>query len=198
MIGGPDTNPEDIAEADNDVEMVQAMAPNAQIVFFSGGPNLSFHFDDEYHAMATFNKPPLTVASSSWTFGQSSNSQQGLDEMAAQGVTFVQSSGDFGDVGDPQSNQDMGNQILVGGTILSTNGPTPALPSPVYASPYYAGETTWATCSNQCQGVTGGGIMNGDNEQGGSIFAIGNCYCFPYPYCCGNGAGIPDTRQGST
>ena len=50
--------------------------------------------------------------------------------------------------------------------------------------------------SNQCQGVTGGGIMNGDNEQGGSIFAIGNCYCFPYPYCCGNGAGIPGYQAG--
>src|SRR5262249_39183516 len=82
-------------EATFDVEMAQAMAPNAQILLFQGSTGLTGHLDDILHAMATSNTP-LTVASCSLGFGRSDNSQQALDEMAAQGVSFFSGSGDFG------------------------------------------------------------------------------------------------------
>jgi hypothetical protein len=78
------------------------------------------HIDDVLNAMAT-STPALTVASSSLTFKPSDTAQQAIDEMAAQGVSFFQGSGDFGDVGDPQNNMRMNHQTLVGGTLLSTN-----------------------------------------------------------------------------
>ena len=74
-------------EATLDVEMVQAMAPNATILFFQGNPGITGHMDDTLHAMATSN-PPLNVASSSLATGGSNNSQQALAEMAAQEFLF--------------------------------------------------------------------------------------------------------------
>jgi hypothetical protein len=43
--------------------------------------------------MATFTPPQLTVASCSLYFGESDNSQQAIDQMAAQGVSFFMASG---------------------------------------------------------------------------------------------------------
>ena len=188
-------------EATLDVSMVLAMAPNAKVFFFQGGTGITGHADDVFHQMATFN-PPLTVGSCSWVFGRSDNSQQALDQMAAQGVSFFLASGDFGDVGDPQGNLDMNNQTLVGGTILNTNAVTGSGSSATYPSPYYAFEQTWnQSPGSQQKGVTGGGVMDGNNKAGGGageIIGIGstsgasNCYCWPYPECCGSGVGIPD------
>jgi hypothetical protein len=188
------------SEATADVELVLAMAPGAQVIFFHGSTGITGHADDAFHAMATSN-PPLTVGSCSWVFGRSDNSQQALDQMAAQGVSFFVASGDFGDIGDPQGNLDMDNQTLVGGTILNTN-PLQSPPNPLYPTPYYAFEQTWnqATAPQQ-KSVTGGGIMNGDNEAGdpfGQFIGLGNqsgpsnCFCWPYPFCCGSGVPIPD------
>ena len=166
--------------------MVYAMAPNAQILFFQGITGITYHLDDILHAMAT-STPPLTFASCSLYFGRSDNSQQALDQMAAQGVSFFTSSGDYGDVGDPQNNKDMDSQTLVGGTFLSTKPLTNPLPNPVYPSSYYAGETTWHQ-NLPSKGVTGGGIMNGNNKDG-------SCWCWPYPFCCGSGVSIPDYQK---
>jgi Pro-kumamolisin, activation domain/Subtilase family len=172
-----------------DIEMVQAMAPNAQILLFQGSTGITGHLDDILNAMATFS-PRLTVASCSLGFGRSDNSQQALDEMAAQGTSFFTASGDFGDIGDPQGNLDMGNQTLVGGTFLSTNPLTAPLPSPVYPTNYYAGDTTWnAGRSLLSKDVTGGGIMDGKNKNG-------DCFCWPYSICCGSGVAIPDYQAG--
>jgi len=181
-------------ESTLDIELVHAMAPNAEILFFQGNAGITGHLDDILHAMAT-STPPLTVASCSLGFGRSDNSQQALDEMAAQGVSFFTASGDFGDIGDPQDNLDMDNQILVGGTFLLTNPLISPLPHPVYPHNYYAGETTWnqhpAPKSN---GVTGGGVMDGNNKIGGDVpgISIPGCSCWPYPSCCGSGVPIPD------
>jgi len=54
-------------EATLDVELAQAMAPNAQILLFQGSSGLTGHLDDILHAMATSN-PPLTVVSCSLIF----------------------------------------------------------------------------------------------------------------------------------
>jgi hypothetical protein len=167
-----------------DIELVQAMAPDAQVRVWETTVGITSHADDGLHAMATSN-PPLTCASSSWEFGRSDNSQQALDQMAAQGVSFFQASMDYGNVGDPQSNLDMGSQVLVGGTVLATNSVLTGLPSPTYPADYYAGETTWNQHPPlQGKGVTGGGIMDGNNLNG-------ECYCWPAPFCCGSGVQIP-------
>jgi Pro-kumamolisin, activation domain len=140
-------------EATLDVEAVYAMAPGATILFFQGSTGITGHLDDILHAMANSN-PALTVASSSLEYGASDNAQQALDQMAAQGVSYFQSSGDSGDTGtNDQHHRKMNNQTLVGGTILATNPLTAGLPAPVYPSPYYAGEDAWPD--------SGGGIMNG-------------------------------------
>jgi len=175
-----------------DIEMVQAMAPGATILVFQTAMGVTLHGDAVLHAMATSN-PPLTSASCSVVFGRSDNAQQALDQMAAQGVSFFSSSGDYGDIGDPQSNQNMGSQTLVGGTFLGTNAFSP-VPAAVYPTPYYAGETTWhKNVPAQQKGVTGGGIMDGNNKNG-------QCYCWPYslgPFsCCGSGVTIPDYQVG--
>src|ERR1035441_8338843 len=170
------------------------MAPNARILLFQGSSGLTGHLDDILNAMATSN-PPLTVASCSLGFGRSDNSQQALDEMAAQGVSIFTASGDFGDIGDPQGNLDMGSQTLVGGTALNTNAVTGVLPAVTYPNPYYAqppGEGTWnlhPAALNQAFGISGGGIMNGSNQNG-------NCYCWPHDSCCGSGVPIPAYQLG--
>jgi hypothetical protein len=167
-----------------DIEIVQAMAPDARVLVWESTVGITSHADDGLHAMATSN-PPLTCASCSWFFGRSGNSQQALDQMAANGVSFFLASGDHGDIGDPQGNQDMGNQTLVGGTILATNNVLTGPPNPTYPADYYAAETTWAQPrSLQGKGITSGGIMDGNNLNS-------ECYCWPYPYCCGSGVQIP-------
>ena len=171
-------------EVGADIEIVQAMAPDAQVLVWESTVGITSHADDGLHAMAT-STPPLTTASCSWSFGRSGNSQQALDQMAANGVSFFLASGDYGDIGDPQGNQDMGNQTLVGGTILATNNVLTGPPDPTYPADYYVGETTWIQSRPyQGKGITSGGIMDGNNLNG-------ECYCWPYPYCCGSGVQIP-------
>ncbi|MGH9430214.1 MAG: S53 family peptidase [Terriglobia bacterium] len=186
---GGNPAPNSALEATLDIDLVRAMAPGAQILFFQGSTGITGHLDDILHAMAT-SSPALTVASCSLSFGRSDNSQQALDQMAANGVSFFTASGDSGDIGDPQSNQNMDNQTLAGGTFLSTNPVTGG----AYPSNYYSGETTWVGNGFG----TGGGVMDGNNKNG-------NCYCWPYnlgPFsCCGSGVSIPDyqlaTMEGS-
>ena len=145
-------------EATLDVEMVYAMAPAAKILFFQGNSGITDHLDDILHDMA-LSAIPLTVASCSLEFGYNDNANQALGQMAVNGVTFLSSSGDIGDIGnDDVGKKKMVNQTLVGGTVLVTNGPAPTLPGPVYANPYYASETTWVPGGGN---ATGGGIMTG-------------------------------------
>jgi subtilase family serine protease len=146
-------------EATLDVQMVYAMAPAAQILFFQGNSGIFTHLDDILALMAT-SSPPLTVASCSLGFKYSDNVNQSLDEMAVIGVTFFTASGDKGDIGnnDP-GNLKFVNQTIVGGTFLNTNPLIAPLPTPVYPTPYYAGEATWTGSGF----ATGGGILNGAN-----------------------------------
>jgi hypothetical protein len=100
-------------------------------------------------------------------FEFSSNVQQAIWEMAAQGITLIQSSGDNGAIIDPESNQDADGLTLVGGTILTTNSlngaPTAVNP---YPTPYYSSEQTWVDGN----GSSGGGFM-----PGGGCWALGDC-----------------------
>jgi hypothetical protein len=173
-----------------DIEMVQAMAPNARVFVFEGSLGLTFHADDILNKMAT-NDVPVSTASCSWSFGRSDHSQQALDELAAQGVSFFTASGDEGDIGDPQGNLDMDSQTLVGGTILSTNPVSPGYPG------YYQSESTWNDgLPPRSKDVTGGGVMNGDNVWPLPPDGPGaGCYCIPYKSCCGSAVSIPDYQR---
>lgn len=139
-------------EANLDVEMVYAMAPKANILFFQGTTGITDRLDSILHGMATFT-PALTVASCSLTFGKSDNSQQAIDQMAAQGVSLFTASGDFGNVGgNVADSTKMNHQTLVGGTILSTNQLSTSGGTVTYPVPYYASEASWPT--------SGGGIIS--------------------------------------
>jgi Pro-kumamolisin, activation domain len=147
---GPPAN--STPEADNDVEMVYAMAPAANILYFQGTVGITDRLDSILHGMATF-QPALTVASCSLGFGKSDSSQQAIDQMAAQGVSFFTASGDSGNVGGavPDSTK-MNHQTLVGGTVLSTNPLVTGGNGLTYPVPYYAGESSWTS--------SGGGIIS--------------------------------------
>ena len=55
-------------ESTLDIELVHAMAPNAEILFFQGSTGITGHLDDILHAMAT-STPPLTVVAAPWVLG---------------------------------------------------------------------------------------------------------------------------------
>jgi subtilase family serine protease len=122
--------------------------------------------------MAT-SSPTLTVASSSLTFPDSKNVQQALDEMASQGTSFLQASGDSGDVGDPEDNRRLDNQTLVGGTFLSTNPLMP--PPPPYPTFYFMSESAWNR-NPTSQNAGGGGVMDGNVKTGKACY-----FCGPAP-----------------
>jgi hypothetical protein len=151
-----------ITEADVDVEMVYAMAPKATISFFKGTPGITDRLDGILHSMATFN-PPLTIVSCSLQFGKSNNSQQALDQMATQGVSYFSTSGDSGDVGGsvPDSVK-MNHQTVVGGTVLSTNPLGSSEGTVTYPVPYYASESAWPG--------SGGGVIS---DTGIPAFQVG-------------------------
>jgi hypothetical protein len=179
LVGGANGPPEVAA----DVELVQSMAPGANVLIFEQGVDWENHADGIYHAMAT--TPSVTVATSSWTFGYTANEQQAVWEMAAQGVSFFQYSGDFGAEGDPEDNRDMDGETLVGGTILNTNPLTGAANTVnPYPATYYQNEQTWPN--------SGGGVLGG----GGPCYALGIC---PPRFLPGYQATLPvNTNGGST
>jgi hypothetical protein len=178
-LRNPFTGPGPSIEAPADVQLVYAMAPNAQVVMFAGVQHCTV-----LAAMAN-STPSLTVASCSWRFSYDDNCQQHLDQMATLGVSFLTNSFDYGDVGDPQNNLRMNNQTLVGGTFLFTNPVALPPPTPTYPSPFYQRESTWnGGQPPKSKDVTGGGIMDGNNKDG-------TCQIF-----CGSPIPIPDYQVG--
>ena len=76
-------------EASGDIEAATAMAPQAQVVVFEGSnPDLIL--------ARMIDSPDVSQISSSWAFYPSANTQTLLLVMAAQGQSFVTSSGDAG------------------------------------------------------------------------------------------------------
>lgn len=181
-------------EANLDVMMVMAMAPFAKILYFQGSSGITGHLDDVFHSMAT-STPPLNVGSCSLGFWYSDNVNQALGEMAVTGVTFFTASGDNGDIGtnDPQNDKCV-NQTLVGGSILSTNSLLNT-PGAIYPSPYFSVDNTWP-CSS-------GGVMNNvpipDYQVGVNMGTNGGSTQFRnYPDVAFPAQGIEFVFQGAT
>lgn len=195
-------------EVELDIDMVLAMAPEAEIHVYEGADAAGGDLDEVLHAMASDEQ--LTVATSSFIFKPDSNQAQALSEMAVRGVTIFDASGDHGDIGDPGNNAGMPNQTLVGGTFLVATTVSNTAPfqycddeSSIVPRPfcYYKTEATWnqgcETASldgdgnyhleNPGAGITGGGIMDGNTGA--------QCGCFPSPGCCGSAVPIPSWYQ---
>ncbi len=132
-----------------DIEMAIGMAPGlAQVQVFEAPNtgNIAFS-NDILNRMAT-TVPLINQISSSWFFLTDSNTQQALYELALQGQSFVQASGDQGASSwgtDPGDIRDLDAVTVVGGTTLTLTG----------APSVYGSETTWNANGN---GAGGGGI----------------------------------------
>jgi hypothetical protein len=115
-----------------DIEMVMAMAPGlAKIVVYEGGPNGMA--DDILNCMATNNM--ALQLSCSWSFDIDATTEQIFQELAAQGQSFFQASGDFGAYsGGVEAPCDNPYITIVGGTTLTTAG----------AGGAWASETVWS------------------------------------------------------
>jgi hypothetical protein len=106
-------------ETPMDIEMALAMAPGlSHVDVFEGADPASI-----IHAMAT-TEPRSNQLTTSFGFSDDANTQAALDELAMQGQSFFDASGDNGAYrasvdGDPT----FSNLTLVGGTTLVMNGP---------------------------------------------------------------------------
>jgi uncharacterized repeat protein (TIGR01451 family) len=106
-----------------DIEMVIAMAPGVSEILVYEATNSSALSDDIVNAMATDDL--ANQLSSSWTLAVDATTDQIFLQMAAQGQSYFQASGDSGayppgKIPPPSDNPYI---TVVGGTTLSTTGP---------------------------------------------------------------------------
>lgn len=118
------------SEVAGDIEMTVSMAPglNAIYVFEDGLAITNPHFDDIFESMVTYTN--VLQFSCSWGGGTASNatSEVLFKQMAAQGQSFYDASGDWGAfVGKVQFPSDSPSITQVGGTTL-TDGKAPSYP----------------------------------------------------------------------
>lgn len=116
--GTPGANNEEVAL---DIEMVASMAPGLSgIIVYQAGVNGMGN--DVINRMATDNL--AKQLSSSWTYPSDPTTDQIFLELAAQGQTYFNASGDSGAYTGPVSAPaDNPNVTSVGGTTLTTTGP---------------------------------------------------------------------------
>jgi hypothetical protein len=137
--GGPSpvSNANTRLEVAGDIETALSMAPGATITpFLAPGIGGTDPTNAILNAIAT--QTPLSFQiSSSWNTDADENTGQALSQLAAQGQSLFQSSGDFGAYGiNPPGglkNLDYSYATVVGGTVLTMNG----------AGASYKSETTW-------------------------------------------------------
>lgn len=165
--GTPGTNSSDLGDNDEvslDIEMVNAMAPGAQVLVFEGPDTgkLSQNqydtaADDIFAAIAA--RPQCREISCSWGGFGDATAAAALTQMAAQGQGYYEAVGDYGAFVNCNSltvtaNQDPSlylspYETLVGGTSVNTTNPS--------GPPVWSSETTW----NDSLGAGGGGICTG-------------------------------------
>lgn len=141
-------------EVSLDIEMAMAMAPGlAKIVVFEGGPNGIAN--DVLNSMAASNSIKNLSCSWGWSGGPTATTDNIFIQMAAQGQSFFNASGDsdaftnaqVDNVSQPNSPSSSPYITQVGGTTLTMNG----------TGASYASETVW----NRGGGVgSSGGISS--------------------------------------
>lgn len=129
LINGFSSTPSgDTGEQSLDVEVSHSMAPGAKIYFYIASSAI-----DVWNRIASDNI--CKQISSSWSVSPPpSTMSQVLQQMAAQGQSVFQASGDSGFEATPFGWMDNPNLTLVGGTVLTTSG----------AGGPYASETAWS------------------------------------------------------
>jgi len=135
-----------------DMDMVLGMAPNATIVEFEGSRDSTM-----LQAMANYTAIRINQFSSSFSFYLDDNGTKALKQMAGQGQTFFQASGDSGAIGDP--GYDLRDSDLVtdvGGTQLMMNG----------------NGDSWASESAWSEPIGSGGGFNTDGYYGSPSIAM--------------------------
>jgi len=150
--GTPTTGPNSgNPEVSLDIEMAMAMAPAlAKIILFEGNPN-NLIPNDVLNTMAASNTVKNLSSSWGWSGGPTTTTDNIFKNMAAQGQTFFNASGDSdafpaGFVDDPNQTTTPSSSpyiTQVGGTTLNTSG----------AGGNYATENVW----NRGGGVGAGG-----------------------------------------
>ncbi len=150
-------------EVSLDIEMAMAIAPGlSRIVVFEAGP--AGIVNDVLNAMAASNQVKQFSCSWGWQGGPSATRDNIFKQMAAQGQSFFQASGDSdayttgADSANGVDNPMLGNApsscpyiTIVGGTSLSTTGPAGA----------WLSETVWNAGSRMGQYVgSSGGISS--------------------------------------
>jgi subtilase family serine protease len=135
----------DNAEVPLDIEMAIAMAPGLKsVVVFEVSSEYTPDFILAEMAAPTMGEPLCKQLSSSWTYDVDTLGLELLQEMAEQGQSFFNGSGDSGAyTSDPGDIRDQPYVTLVGGTNLSMNGNGVS----------WQGETAWSG--------SGGGILSG-------------------------------------
>jgi len=120
LVNGVSGNPspgDDTGEQSLDIEMVHSMAPAANIRFYTGS-----NAADIWNQIAVDNV--AKQVSSSWSVSPPpSTLNQILQQMAAQGQSVFNASGDSGFSSSPFGWDDNPYMTSVGGTVLSTSGP---------------------------------------------------------------------------
>jgi hypothetical protein len=118
-------------EVSLDIEMVISMAPDlSQVILYEGDP-FNFHPNDVLNRIATDNSARQISCSWGWIGGPNATTSQIFRQMAAQGQSFFNASGDSdaflpGQVDDPTQFGEPSNSsdiTQVGGTTLTTSGP---------------------------------------------------------------------------
>jgi subtilase family serine protease len=129
LINGFSSTPSgDTGEQSLDVEVSHSMAPGAKIYFYIASSAI-----DVWNRIASDNL--CKQISSSWSVSPPpSTMNQVLQQMAAQGQSVFQASGDSGFEATPFGWMDNANLTLVGGAVLTTSG----------AGGAYASETGWS------------------------------------------------------
>ncbi len=153
-------------ECSGDIEMAVSMSPglSAVYVFEDGLAVNNAHFDDIFESMVTF--PNILQFSCSWGGGTASNatSEVLFKQMAAQGQSFFDASGDSGTmVGNIQFPSDSPSITQVGGTTMTVGS------APAYS---WKNEVVWNW------GTNSSGNFNG-NGHGASSGGISTYYSIP-------------------
>ena len=105
------------SETPMDMALVLGMAPNATIVIFEG-----WHDATMLQAMANHTEMRINQFSSSFPIALDANVTKALKQMASQGQSFFQSSGDSGAIADPGDIRSSDLITTVGGTVLMMTG----------------------------------------------------------------------------
>jgi hypothetical protein len=150
----PSTNSSHVLEVSLDIEMVISMAPSVARILVYEAP-FDQHAEDDVLARIAEDNLAQQI-SCSWDFHADGVTLQFLQQMAAQGQSFFQASGDGGayvggiNLRDRiEPNGDIPYLTSVGGTTLTTSGP----------GGFWLSETVWNNnTSGQGTNASGGGI----------------------------------------